>query len=95
MRKAAYLLMPSIKEGLGMAAIEAQAAGCFVFASDRIPRDTDCGLIAYWPLEVGPKAWAQKICSFIANNEIKNYQLSDSINRFDIKHISNKITKLY
>lgn len=79
MHKASYLLMPSIKEGLGMAAIEAQVAGCFVFASDRIPKDTNLGLISYWSLELGAEVWAEKICSFIANDEIKNFKYMTKI----------------
>lgn len=47
---ASYLLMPSLREGFGIVLIEAQAMGVKCFASDQIPRSTNCGGVEYLPL---------------------------------------------
>ena len=57
--EASYLLMPSIHEGFGIVLIEAQAMGLKCFASDQIPRSTNCGGVEYLPLETN--SWAESI----------------------------------
>ena len=61
------LLFPSIAEGLGMVAVEAQAAGVRVLASDAIPRE--CAVIpdavTFISLELGPERWATKAQSLL------------------------------
>ena len=54
-------LMPSISEGFGIAAIEAQAAGLPVFASEGVSRETDMGLdlIRFLPCRV--PVWVEEI----------------------------------
>ena len=56
------LLFPSVAEGLGMVAVEAQSAGVPVLASDTVPRE--CAVIpdavTFMPLDLGPKGWADK-----------------------------------
>ena len=50
---------PSLYEGLGIAAIEAQAAGLPTIVSDRVPCEvcmTECS--KRLPLEAGPSVWA-------------------------------------
>lgn len=58
-----FFLFPSVFEGLGIAGLEAQAAGLPTLASaDVIPKDiavTD--LLEFFPLEKGPAKWAAKI----------------------------------
>lgn len=55
-------LMPSITEGFGMAAIEAQAAGIFTLLSTGIPKivDVELGLARFLPLD-DTNAWAEEI----------------------------------
>jgi glycosyltransferase involved in cell wall biosynthesis len=56
------LLLPSTYEGLGIVAIEAQAAGLPTYASTGIPTETHItDLISYMPLSDGPKKWAKYI----------------------------------
>lgn len=58
-------VFPSLHEGLGIAAIEAQAAGLHCIASDDIPREAlATNLIETFPLKEGPKAWAKKVLSY-------------------------------
>jgi glycosyltransferase involved in cell wall biosynthesis len=58
-----FFLFPSVFEGLGIAGLEAQAAGLPTIASARvIPDDirvTD--RLRFFPLEKGPAAWAEEI----------------------------------
>lgn len=55
------LLFPSIAEGLGMVAVEAQAAGLRVLASDTIPRECEVvpGLVTFISLDESPARWAE------------------------------------
>jgi glycosyltransferase involved in cell wall biosynthesis len=54
------LLFPSLSEGLGMVAVEAQAAGLPVLASDAVPRECGVveGMVDYLPLAEGAERWA-------------------------------------
>lgn len=54
-------LFPSLHEGFGIVLIEAQAMGVKCYASDTVPRATDCGGVTYLPLNDGAKVWAEKI----------------------------------
>lgn len=55
-------LFPSVAEGLGMVAVEAQAAGLRVLASDAVPRECAVvpGMVEFKPLDVGPSEWAKE-----------------------------------
>jgi glycosyltransferase involved in cell wall biosynthesis len=56
-------LMPSSWEGLGLAAVEAQAAGLPVILSDQVPAeaDVDCGLTRFIGVDEPAGAWASQI----------------------------------
>ena len=67
MKAADILLFPSIAEGLGMVAVEAQAAGLRVLASDSIPRECEVvpGAVTFMPLGRGAGAWADCVQSLL------------------------------
>ena len=54
------LLFPSLSEGLGMVAVEAQAAGLPVLASDAVPRECQVvpDMVDFSPLAAGSAHWA-------------------------------------
>ena len=60
-------LFPSRWEGLGLALVEAQAAGIPCLVSDRVPREADIGLglTVFRSLEDGPAAWAEASAELI------------------------------
>jgi len=60
-------LMPSLYEGLPVAALEAQAAGIPVILSANITREAAVidDLVIFAPLELGPEYWANKIIELV------------------------------
>jgi glycosyltransferase involved in cell wall biosynthesis len=56
-------LFPSREEGLGMVAVEAQAAGLRVLASDTVPAEcvVDPSLVTFKPLSDDARSWAREI----------------------------------
>lgn len=87
-------LFPSRYEGLGIVAIEAQAAGCLCLASDVVPRETDLGLCEYFPLEAGADAWANKIIE-ITNTTGKYALNQEALNRFKAETVQEAFRVLY
>jgi glycosyltransferase involved in cell wall biosynthesis len=62
------LLFPSIAEGLGMVAVEAQAAGLRTIASDTTPRECEVvpGMVTFVSLEESPAQWAERALALLA-----------------------------
>ncbi|HMA21703.1 MAG TPA: glycosyltransferase [Gemmatimonadaceae bacterium] len=68
MSAAHVCLFPSLEEGLGMVAVEAQAAGLRVLISDTVPREAEVvrELTTFVSLDSGVEAWAAELARQIA-----------------------------
>jgi len=67
MLAADLLLFPSVAEGLGMVAVEAQAAGLRVLASDTTPRECEVvrEMVTFVSLTESPAAWADRALALL------------------------------
>lgn len=87
-------LFPSKYEGLGIVAIEAQAAGLPVMTSTHVPTETAATpLIQYLDLASGPEEWASKILEKTEGND-RSLQY-DGMKKFDIKTTCDLLRTVY
>lgn len=85
--------LPSLYEGLGMVAIEAQYEGLYCILSTNVPVETDLtGTCKYLPID-SPKTWADCISKSMpcARLSVKKAQFKS----YDIELAAKKMTKIY
>ena len=69
------LLFPSIYEGFGIVAIEAQCAGLNVLASDQVPKATNVtGLVTYLSITESATVWADRLIEIVTNCKTRERQ---------------------
>jgi len=89
-------VFPSHFEGLGIAAIESQAAGLKTLCSEGIPKEAQITeLLEYLPLSESPENWAKKILSYSDNYERKNMSESIRLAGYDIEQSAKQLEALY
>lgn len=89
-------IFPSVYEGFGIVAIEAQSVGLPVFASDTIPEEVKLtNNISFIPLIEGKEFWANVIK--VKVDEFKRYDKSNIIKNkgYDVKVTSKDIEDIY
>ena len=90
------MVFPSEYEGFGIALIEAQATGCYCFASDVIPSDTNIGLMVQLSLKEAAQVWAERIIDYWRSEYRVQYeQIKCRVTLFDEKVIAKQYQKLY
>lgn len=87
-------LFPSLAEGFGLVAVEAQAASLPIIASDNVPRDTEVSdLIRYCPLQLNE--WLNTIDIILGKNDSRKPLESVSIKRYDVTEICRTLEFYY
>lgn len=99
MRGSDLLLMPSFEEGLGMVAVEAQAAGLPVLASEAVPKE--CAVIPemvnYCSLSEPCDHWATEVFRLISTTSLSigeaNLKVTNS--KFSIANSATRLMEIY
>jgi glycosyltransferase involved in cell wall biosynthesis len=89
------LLFPSLREGLGIVAIEAQAAGIPVYASDTVPSEVNAaGLVEFISLNQTSEFWAKEVANA---KSIKKKDTREILKNagYDIQVEGNKLQEFY
>lgn len=93
------LLFPSFAEGLGMVAVEAQAAGLRVIASDGVPEECRVveDLVDFLPLSAGVEHWASKVMQKLNQPKPDRIQanLKVAASPFSIENSAKLLTAIY
>jgi glycosyltransferase involved in cell wall biosynthesis len=93
-------LFPSLYEGLGLAVVEAQAAGLPCFISDRVPVEADVvpQLVRRLPLSGGATHWAAAIAAGVhSERPVTAQEALDAVRRssFNIETSTGRLAEVY
>lgn len=90
------MCFPSLYEGLGIVAVEAQAASLDVVVSDGVPDSANISPF-YHKLNLtdSANAWADKVCSFLNSSYRKSNMQCLGQSSYDIRETANKLMQIY
>jgi glycosyltransferase EpsF len=93
------LLFPSISEGLGMVAVEAQSAGLPVLASDSVPKECSVvpSMIEFLSLKDGTAIWSEAIHRILDRRRVSTAECSLAVRSsgFSIDQSLAKLIQIY
>ncbi|MEI3598483.1 MULTISPECIES: glycosyltransferase [unclassified Oceanobacillus] len=87
-------IFPSLREGFGIALLEAQAMEVPCLVSDSVPKVVDVGLSEFLPLSKGKEVWAEKAVNIIEGNH-KLKLNKKKLNKFSLRGYLNQIKEIY
>lgn len=87
-------VMPSLHEGLGLAAVEAQANGLECILSTSIPEEVNMTNLQYMDLKLSPSIWADSIDSMPKKHH-KDYNVIIQKNGYEIKDVCKELSAFY
>lgn len=89
-------LFPSLYEGLGMVAIEAQCVGCYCLVSTEVPRVAKVTEnIEFLDLEQNPQDWAKYLLEKKVDMKVQGCELEVAKQGYDIKTEVKKLESFY
>lgn len=87
-------VMPSIHEGLGIAAVEAQANGLECIVSSSVPHEVDLTGLTFMDISASPALWADQIRRMPKRHHIEYNQAVKNIG-YDINSVCKDLCKFY
>lgn len=89
-------LFPSVYEGLGIVAVEAQAAGLPTICSDRVPKLAGAtNLFCQLSLDSSPSVWAEKCIQVAKESKRRDYSEELIKMGYDVSDVTEYLTELY
>lgn len=90
-------VFPSIKEGLGIALIEAQASGLTCIVSDSIQKEAIVSKnVIQLSIDAKPEVWVETILKEIENAKLRTRKIEkEDFKKYDIKELVSRIEKIY
>lgn len=89
-------VFPSLSEGLGIAAVEAQTSGLITVCSDGVPKEAAVTeLCSFMPLSASPKEWAEHIISACNGYERRSYAEEIKAAGYDINDTAKQLEEIY
>lgn len=89
-----FMIFPSVREGFGLACVEAQVMEVMCYASDSIPEEVDIGLCEFISLTLSAEKWAEVILQDIKKNK-KKYVEEKELQRISMDSFISKWRRIY